>query len=237
MPEFISHRMYSVVNLVARCTTPATILVFRGVRISTLNNFPSVVLAQRQYSVQRQRGRDSSAITEAKENTEVSTTVFETVKETTKTAGNLGVILLGLGITGTILWAVFKELFSSNSPNNIYSSALKACENDQRIQDQLGQPIKAYGEENSRGRRKHVSHTVYEVNGRKHMLLQFYIQGTRKKGTVYVEMKQDDKGDYQRNLLVVELNDMLRTRIILEDNRQESTSQSQSHSESLPTLY
>lgn len=32
------------------------------------------------------------------------------------------------------------------------------------------------------------SHSVYQDNGQKHMLLKFYIQGTRKKGTVYVDM-------------------------------------------------
>lgn len=78
------------------------------------------------------------------------------VKETTKTAGNLGVILFGLGITGSILWAVCRELFSGNSPNNIYSKALDRCISDQRIQDHLGEPIKAFGEENRRGRRRHV---------------------------------------------------------------------------------
>lgn len=78
------------------------------------------------------------------------------VKENTKTAGNLGVILFGVGITASILWAIFQELFSGNSPNNIYSSAFDKCVADPRVKDHLGEPIKAYGEENRRGRRKHV---------------------------------------------------------------------------------
>lgn len=34
------------------------------------------------------------------------------------------------------------------------------------------------------------SHSVYEVDGHKHMILKFYIQGCRKRGTVYVEMRE-----------------------------------------------
>lgn len=53
-----------------------------------------------------------------------------------------------------------------------------------------GEPIKAFGEESRRGRRRHVSHAVYEQNGRKHMRMQFYIQGIRKRGTVHLEVRE-----------------------------------------------
>lgn len=197
------------------------IWVYQDIRFSKRLPSANFKSSCRLYSQQRNE-KSSSALTESKTGgSEISTaTVFETVKETTKTAGNLGVILLGFGILGAILWTISKELFSGNSPNSIYSSALDRCISDPRVQDHLGQPIKAFGEENRRGRRRHVSHSIYEVEGRKHMFLKFYIQGTRKRGTVYVEMKEDDRGNFQRNLLAIELDDLLRTKVIIEDNRQ-----------------
>lgn len=142
----------------------------------------------------------SGAITTAKERTDVSTDVKpigERIKENTKTASYMGVIVLGVGVTGALFYTVLKELWSSNSPNNIYSAALDRCVNDTRIQDQLGAPIKGFGEETRRGRRQHVAHTNFERNGIPHMRMQFYIQGIRNKATVHLEMKQVSSISYQ----------------------------------------
>ncbi|KAJ8960947.1 hypothetical protein NQ318_020247 [Aromia moschata] len=103
----------------------------------------------------------------------------EKVKETTKTVSYLGIILLGVGVTGTLFYAVFSELFSSKSPNNIYSKAVKKCIADHRVEDKLGYPISAYGEETRRGRRRHVSHAVYTgKDGRQHLRMKFYLKGS-----------------------------------------------------------
>lgn len=112
----------------------------------------------------------------------------EKVKETTKTVSYLGVILIGVAVTGSLFYAVFNELFSSKSPNNVYTRAIKKCISDPRIEDKLGTPISAYGEETRRGRRRHVQHVVYEKNGKKHLRMKFYLQGTAHKGTVQLEM-------------------------------------------------
>lgn len=114
----------------------------------------------------------------------------EKVKETTKTASYLGVILLGVAVTGTLFYAIFQELFSSKSPNNIYTEAYKKCIADPRVEDKLGLPITAYGEESRRGRRQHVSHVVYEKEGRKHLRMKFYLKGNFFKGTVHLEMAE-----------------------------------------------
>lgn len=113
----------------------------------------------------------------------------ERIKENTKTASYTGVILLGVGLTGGLFYVIFRELFSPNSPQNIYSAALDRCINDPRIQDALGAPIKGFGEENSRRRRRHVAHTMYELEGTKHIRMNFYIQGIRNKATVFLEKK------------------------------------------------
>ncbi len=137
--------------------------------------------------------KKSGAIATAKQRTDITTDVKpigERIKENTKTASYMGVIVLGVGVTGALFYTVLKELWSSNSPNNIYSAALDRCVNDTRIQDQLGAPIKGFGEETRRGRRQHVAHSIFERNGIPHMRMQFYIQGIRNKATVHLEMKQ-----------------------------------------------
>lgn len=60
--------------------------------------------------------------------TDVSTDVRplgEKIKETTKTASYTAIILAGVGVTAIMFYAIFRELFSSSSPNNIYSDALE----------------------------------------------------------------------------------------------------------------
>ncbi|CAH1644814.1 unnamed protein product [Spodoptera littoralis] len=89
--------------------------------------------------------RKESGLARSQERGDVSTDVRplgEKIKETTKTATYTGVILVGVGVTGIIFYYVFRELFSSNSPNSIYSEALEKCKNDPRVEDALGAPIK-----------------------------------------------------------------------------------------------
>lgn len=113
----------------------------------------------------------------------------EKVKETTKTVSYLGIILLGVGVTGTLFYAVFNELFSSKSPNNVYSKAAKRCLADPRIQDKLGVPITTYGEETRRGRRQHVSHVEYMgKDGRPHLRMKFHLKGNFHSGTAHLDM-------------------------------------------------
>lgn len=81
----------------------------------------------RHYSTEK-----GSGLTKSEERADVSTDVRplgEKVKEATKTVSYTGVILLGVGVTGIIFYYVFRELFSSNSANSIYSVALEKCKN------------------------------------------------------------------------------------------------------------
>lgn len=76
--------------------------------------------------------KKASGLAKSKERADVSTDVRplgEKIKETTKTVSYTGVILLGVGVTGIIFYYVFRELFSSNSANSIYSVALEKCKN------------------------------------------------------------------------------------------------------------
>lgn len=165
-----------------------------------------------------QSSEDSKSLSKAQSGGEVQTT-FTKVKETTKTASYMGVILAGLGVTAIIFYTVLKELFSSKSPNSVYSKALDRCRKDPNVQNALGEPIKGFGEETRRGRRRHVSHVLYNKDGVPHLRMKFYIEGIRKKATVHLEMKENEDGDYVYRYLFVETDDFGRPPIILEDNR------------------
>lgn len=131
----------------------------------------------------------------------------EKVKETTKTTSYLAIILVGLGITGGLIYTVFNELFSGKSPNNIYSKAAARCIEFPQVSDKLGYPISAFGEETRRGlylisteskllfylhflgRRQHVSHGFYlDKDGHKHIRMKFHLKGTAHSGTAHLDM-------------------------------------------------
>lgn len=53
----------------------------------------------------------------------------ERIKENTKTVSYMSIIVLGLTVTGIMFFAIFRELLSSSSSNNVYSAALERCIN------------------------------------------------------------------------------------------------------------
>ncbi|XP_017859389.1 PREDICTED: mitochondrial import inner membrane translocase subunit Tim21 [Drosophila arizonae] len=145
--------------------------------------------------------------------------IGEKIKENTKTASYTAIILAGLGVTGIMFYAIFRELFSKESSCNIYSKALQMVVDDPRVQDAIGSPIKGFGETSRRGRRQHVAHTSFERNGVPHMRMQFYVQGLRNKATVQLEARRDSKGQLEFRYLFVQLDHYPRTTIVLADNR------------------
>ncbi|CAH0700478.1 unnamed protein product [Spodoptera exigua] len=191
---------------------------------NTIECVPALLQSSKYSNVRCYSTRRESSLAKGQERSDVSTDVRplgEKIKETTKTATYTGVILIGVGVTGIIFYYVFRELFSSNSPNSIYSEALEKCKRDPRVEDALGSPIKGYGEETTRRRRTHVSHAVYEKDGVKHMRMRFYIKGIRNKGIVELDMKQNEYGNYLCRYLLVQLDDYSAKTFIIEDNRAE----------------
>ncbi|KAK0180121.1 hypothetical protein PV327_005794 [Microctonus hyperodae] len=172
--------------------------------------------------IKRYASQKSSEISKVDGNehgNQLQTSFAEVVKENTKSAWYVSVIIAGVGVTALMFYAIFRELFSDKSPNSVYGKALDRCMKDPKVVDALGEPIKAFGEESRRGRRRHVSHAVYEQNGRMHMRMQFYIQGIRKRGTVHLEVREDDSGKFVYRYLFIQLEDMLHSVIVVEDNR------------------
>lgn len=100
--------------------------------------------------------KNTSALSEAKDTDGGQLTLGQKVKQSTKDASYLGVILAGLGVTGLMFYTIFHELFSGHSPNSVYSRALERCRADPRVKAALGEPLQGHGETTSRGRRRHV---------------------------------------------------------------------------------
>jgi len=118
-----------------------------------------------------------------------------------------------------MFYAIGRELFSGQSPSGIYSRAVKLCQKNEQVKDAVGEPMKAFGEMNRRGRRRFVSFAEYEQEGIKGMKVQFYLEGPLNKGTVHVDVKQDDRGKYQFDYVILELDSYPRQLVIVEDNR------------------
>jgi len=141
-------------------------------------------------------------------------------KEGAKTATYSLVIIAGLGAIGTVFYTLFRELFSSNSPNSLFDKAVADCLAHDKLLDMLGEPVKAFGEENRRHRRTHRKEQHYiDPQGRKGVRMQFYLQGVRNKGTVTLDAREDSGGKMQTRYLIVEVDDLLRNTVVVVDNR------------------
>ncbi|KAJ8782155.1 hypothetical protein J1605_010347 [Eschrichtius robustus] len=144
------------------------------------------------------------------------------VKEAGRDFTYLIVVLIGITITGGLFYTIFRELFSSSSPNKIYGKALEKCRLHPEVLSVFGEPVKGYGEMTRRGRRQHVSFIEYVKDGLKHMRVKFYIQGSEpgKQGTVHLEVKENpESGEYEFQYIFVELEPYSRRTIVIEDNR------------------
>lgn len=151
---------------------------------------------------------------------ETGVSASQKVKEAGRDVTYLVVVLVGVSITGGLLYTIFKELFSSSSPNIIYGNALGKCRSHPEVIGVFGEPVKGFGEMSRRGRRQHVSFIEYANKGLKRIRVKFYIEGSEpgKQGTVHAEVEENPgNGQFEFRYIFVEVTP---TRyIIVEDNR------------------
>jgi len=177
-----------------------------------------------QQAAPKEKSHDSALrLKEGNQNSEPSQlSLGVKVKEASKTVWYSGIVIAGLGATGVILFTIFKELFSSQSPQAIYTKSLKKCCEHPRVCDLLGEPITGFGEESSRGRRKRLRHSFHLKDGIEHIQLIFYIKGIRNSASVYVDMEKiNDSFEY--SYLIVEIDNYSRERVFIIDNREIQT--------------
>ena len=159
-------------------------------------------------------------VTEVKNNNIQTETKGQKAKENVKTASYGMVIVVGVGVTCIVLYTVLKELFSGDSPTALFQMASEKCVEHPQVQDLLGEPIKAFGEETRRGRRRHVTSLAYvDEHGKKGIRVQFYLQGLRKRATAQIDAREAEDGSLKTRYIVVTADDLLRTSVVVEDNR------------------
>ncbi|CAH8569543.1 unnamed protein product [Schistosoma turkestanicum] len=134
-----------------------------------------------------------------------STSVTEKAKQATKDFGYFIIVLGGFALTGSILYAIIHELFSSKSPNGVYYDAFKICKTDSRVLDLFGSSLKAYTSYKNRGRRRNIDcDSWYDGEGRLHMAMKFYLEGNLASGVVHLEVVENDSKEFDYEYLIVE---------------------------------
>ena len=58
-----------------------------------------------------------------------------------------------------------------------------------------------------------------DEEGRKGIRVKFYLQGVRKRATAHLDAREDSSGQLATRFLLVQADDLLRTSIVVEDNR------------------
>lgn len=83
------------------------------------------------------------------------------MKEKAENTFFYAVLVASVGALGVLCYFLFEQFFSVDSPQKIYSNALSMIRADDRCEEIFGNPIAGFGEETSRGRRRHVAHQKY----------------------------------------------------------------------------
>ncbi|XP_065676846.1 mitochondrial import inner membrane translocase subunit Tim21-like [Hydra vulgaris] len=149
--------------------------------------------------------RSYNQLSEDVKRNESAITVSAKVKQVGKDASYMGILLIGFGVTGALIWYIASELIFSFSSNAVYSKALKLVKDHPLVVEEIGNSIKGYGEETSRGRRRHVNYQQYVVDDVNYMRVQFYVSGSKRKGTVYADAMETSRGNFQFRYIFVEM--------------------------------
>ncbi|KAK6751842.1 hypothetical protein RB195_003333 [Necator americanus] len=152
------------------------------------------------------------------EQTGLQRSILEEVAEKASNTFLYAAVAAAVGMLGVFVYLLAGEFFAEDSPQKIYSSALALVREDGRCQDLFGSTIAGFGEETSRGRRRHVAHHKYEKDGRQRIRVLFHLKGDRDEGIAQAEMEQRD-GDWQWRFLYVETKRRPKTTHVLIDNR------------------
>ncbi|TFK76807.1 hypothetical protein BDN72DRAFT_10560 [Pluteus cervinus] len=104
------------------------------------------------------------------------------VMRSTARTTNLGVILLGAGLSALLVYSLTSELFSKNSPTVLYGDACERIKSSQKVSKYLNGPLAFHNNPPSvirpRHRNRHVTSQIFlDTHGNEHMVLTFYVKG------------------------------------------------------------
>lgn len=113
-----------------------------------------------------------------------------------------------------------EQFFASDSPQAIYSNALKLIKNDDRCEELYGTGIKGYGEDTGRGRRRHIASQRYITKeGEERVRVMFHVKGDRHTGKVFAEIAKKD-GNWDYRFIYTVTDDTVPRTVVLVDNRE-----------------
>ncbi|KAK1821034.1 mitochondrial import inner membrane translocase subunit tim21 [Friedmanniomyces endolithicus] len=141
----------------------------------------------------------------------------EKAARTTQQSFNLGLILLGVGLTGTVAYVLYLEVFSSTSKVAVFNRAADRVRKDPQCLALLAgteglhtkREITAYGEPSwSRWARNRTVASRNETDraGVEHIHMHFYVEGPVAKGTVNLHMTRlPGQKEYEYRILALDV--------------------------------
>lgn len=139
----------------------------------------------------------------------------EKAARTTQQGFNLGLVLLGLAVTGGVATVLWLEVFSTDSKTAYFNRAADRIRADTKCRELLAgegyhtkREIEAYGEPSwSRWARNRTIASRYEKDraGLEHLHMHFYVKGPVAEGTVNLHMTRREGEEFQYRLLALDV--------------------------------
>ncbi|KAK1836904.1 TIM21-domain-containing protein [Podospora conica] len=128
---------------------------------------------------------------------------------------NLGLVAVGLALTGGVAYVLWTELVSVDSKTAWFNRGVDrvrgdaACRRLLGAREWSGSDIKAFGEETGnkwRRARPLASSSYKDARGDEHLVIKFNVQGPRTPGEVHMHLvKPVDKSDFEYKYLFLEV--------------------------------
>nr|POF00975.1 mitochondrial import inner membrane translocase subunit tim21 [Quercus suber] len=142
--------------------------------------------------------------------------IGEKAARTTQQTVNVGLVLLGLGLTGAVATVLWLEVFSTDSKTAIFNKAADRVRKDQTCLELLAgeglhnkRDISAHGEPSwSRWARNRTIASKVEKDraGVEHLHMHFYVEGPIASGTVNVHMtRAPGESDFEYKMLALDV--------------------------------
>ncbi|XP_057376277.1 mitochondrial import inner membrane translocase subunit Tim21-like [Daphnia carinata] len=180
--------------------------------------FRGFYTCQTLYETEKRGTNTEKLVLSTSKNDGVGVPLGSKVKDAGKTVWYTGIVVIGFLATGALLFAVIKELLWSESPQSVYSDALKKCTECSRMKDLLGEPITGFCDGSGRRGRTNLRHSFYVKDGVEHLQIRFYVKGIRNQATVNAVMEKTT-GKFEYKYLVAETENYPKEKIFLIDNR------------------
>ncbi|KAL8687095.1 MAG: hypothetical protein Q9218_006635 [Villophora microphyllina] len=135
----------------------------------------------------------------------------EKAARTTQQSFNLGIICVGLVMTGGCAYFLYREVFSTDSKTVQFNRAVDRIRADPRVKEALGSgyKIRAFGEPtwNRWARARPIASKNYQdAGGTEHFTMHFNVEGSSRRGVVNLHtFKRHGEGKWEYKYLFVDV--------------------------------